>query len=71
MSGERDKYNDFIDPAARYEEFMLQIYDLWALAEEYGYSKEARGILNQARLMFMDEFQIRHPGAGSGRAIWK
>lgn len=71
MAGERDKYGDLIDPAERYQEFMLQIYDLWSLAEEYGYSKEAQGILNQARLMFMDEFQARHPGFGSGRATWR
>jgi hypothetical protein len=50
---------------------MLQIYDLWALAEKYGYANEARGILNQARLRFIDEFEARHPGFGSGRAVWK
>ena len=71
MAGERDKYCDLIDPAERYEEFMRQVYDLWSLAAEYGYSKEARGVLNQARLMFMDEFQARRPGFGSGRATWR
>jgi hypothetical protein len=71
MAGERDKYGDLIDPAARYQEFMLQLYDLWALAEEYGYSKEARAVLDRARLMFMAEFESRHPGFGSGRAVWK
>ncbi len=71
MPDERDKYGDLINPAERYQDFMLQIYDLWALAEQYGYSKEARGILNQARLVFMQEFQARHPGFGSGRAVWK
>ena len=50
---------------------MLQIYDLWALAEEFGYSKEARAVLNQARLTFMAEFEARHPGFGRGRAVWK
>ena len=50
---------------------MLQIYDLWALAEKYGYSKEARGILNQARLSFMEEFEVRYPGFGKGRALWR
>jgi hypothetical protein len=71
MAGERDKYGDLIDPAERFEEFMLQIYDLWALAEEYGYSKEARAVMNQARLMFLAEFEAKHPGFGSGRAVWK
>lgn len=71
MSGERDKYGDLVDPAERYQEFMLQVYDLWSLAEEYGYSKEAREVLNQARHMFMKEFEVRHPGYGRGRAVWK
>ena len=71
MTCEREKYGDLVDPAERYQEVMLQVYDLWAMAEEYGYSKEARSIFNQARLVFMDEFQARHPGFGSERAIWK
>ena len=71
MTGERDGYGDLIDPAERYQDFMLQIYDLWALAEEFGYSKEARAVLNQARLTFMAEFEARHPGFGKGRAVWK
>jgi hypothetical protein len=41
MPDERDKYGDLIDPAERYQDFMLQIYDLASLAEEYGYSTEA------------------------------
>ena len=71
MSSERDMHGDLIDPAERYQDFMRQIYDLWALAEKYGYSKEARGILNQARLSFMGEFEERHPGIGKGRALWR
>ncbi|TGN86451.1 hypothetical protein EOW77_0017655 [Bradyrhizobium yuanmingense] len=71
MAGKRDKYGHLVDPAERYQEFMLQVYDLWSLAEEYGYSKEARDILNQARLVFMDEFQARHPDFASGRAKWR
>ncbi len=39
MPDEGDKYGDLINSAERYQDFMLQIYDLWALAEEYGYSK--------------------------------
>jgi hypothetical protein len=50
---------------------MLQIYDLWSLANEFDYSNEARAALNQARLIFMSEFEYRHPGFGSGRAVWK
>jgi len=71
MAGERDTYGDLIDPAERYQDFMLQIYDLGSLAEEYGYSGEARVLLNRARLLFMTEFEARHPGFGSGRAVWK
>jgi hypothetical protein len=71
MPGERDKYGDLIDPAERYQDFMLQIYDLGSLAEEYGYSREAREVLEQARLMFLTEFEARHRWFGSGRAIWK
>ena len=71
MASDRDRYGDLVDPAERYEDFMLQMYDLWSLAEEYGYSKEARDILNQARLTFMSEFQARHPGFGRGRSVWK
>jgi hypothetical protein len=48
-----------------------QVYDLWSLAEEYGYSKEAREVLNQARHIFMKEFEARHPGVGQGRAVWE
>ena len=71
MANNRDRHGDLLDQAERYQDFMLRIYDLWALAEKYGYSREARDILNQARLKFMDEFQALHPGFGSGRAIWK
>ncbi|MCF2524316.1 hypothetical protein [Bradyrhizobium sp. G127] len=71
MAGERDKYGTLIDPAERYQDFMLAMYDLWSLAEEYGYSNEARATMNQARLSFMAEFEARHPGFGSGRAIWE
>jgi hypothetical protein len=71
MAGDRDTYGVLVDPAERYQDFMLQIYDLWALAEEFGYSKDARAVFNQSRLMFMAEFEAKHPGFGSGRADWK
>jgi hypothetical protein len=71
MEGERDIYGVLVDPAERYQDFMLQVYDLLALAEEFGYSKDARATLNKARHMFMAEFEARHPGFGSGRAVWK
>jgi hypothetical protein len=66
-----DRYGVLVDPAERYQDFMLQIYDLWSLANEFDYSNEARAALNQARLIFMSEFEYRHPGFGSGRAVWK
>ena len=71
MAGERDKYGVLVDPTERYQDFMLLLYDLWAFAEEPGYSEEARATLNQARLIFMAEFEARHPGRGSGRAAWR
>jgi hypothetical protein len=71
MVSDRDKYGVLVDPAERYQDFMLQVYDLWALAEEFGYSKEARAALNHARLIFMAEFEAKYPGRGSGRAVWK
>jgi hypothetical protein len=71
MTGEIDKYGVLVDPAERYQDFMLRLYDLWALAEEFGYSREAREILNEARLTFMAEFETSHPGYGTGRAVWK
>jgi hypothetical protein len=71
MSGERDRYGILVDPAEQYQEFMLELYDIEALAEELGYSKEAREVLHKARLMFLTEFKARHPGFGKGRAIWE
>jgi hypothetical protein len=71
MVGERDKYGVLLNPAERFQEFVLQMYDLWAVAEEYGYSNEARAVMNQARLMFIAEFEAKHPGFGTGRAVWK
>jgi hypothetical protein len=71
MSGERDRYGILVDPAEQYQEFMLELYDIEALAEELGYSKDAREILHKARLMFLNEFKARHPGFGKGRAIWE
>ena len=71
MEGKRDIYGVLVDPAERYQDFMLQVYDLWALAEEFDYSKDARAKLNEARHLFMTEFEAKHPGFGNGRAVWK
>ncbi|MBR0755587.1 hypothetical protein JQ604_25685 [Bradyrhizobium jicamae] len=71
MTGERDEYGILINPAEQYQEFMLSLYDLEALAEELEYSKEARDALHKARLSFMAEFKARHPGFGTGRAVWE
>jgi hypothetical protein len=50
---------------------MLELHDMLATAGDYGYSPEACQMLEQARLIFMDEFEARHPGYGKGRAVWR
>ncbi|WP_267381289.1 MULTISPECIES: hypothetical protein [unclassified Sphingomonas] len=67
---ETDEMGHILDPAERYQQIMLRLYDLLADTGDYGYSPDACARLNEARLMFMDEFQQRHPGYGKGRAIW-
>lgn len=71
MAGERDRYGILVDPAEQYQEFMLGIYDTEALARELGYSKQAVTLLRQARIAFLEEFKSKHPGYGTGRAIWE
>jgi len=68
---EIDEYGHIKDPAERYQQFMLRVYDILADAGDYGYSQAACELLSEARLMFMDEFEQRHPGYGKGRAIWR
>lgn len=68
---EVDEYGRIKDPAERYQQFMLGLHDLLAEAGDDGYSPEACQRLAEARLMFIDEFEQRHPGYGKGRAVWR
>lgn len=71
MSDALDEDGRVIDPAERYQQFMLAIFDLLAEAGDEGYSPEAGGKLAEARLLFMDEFEAKFPGYGKGRAVWR
>jgi hypothetical protein len=66
-----DEMGHIKHPAERYQQFMLRIYDMAADAGDYGYSPEALKKLHEARLLFMEEFESRHPGYGKGRAVWR
>jgi hypothetical protein len=68
---ETDEYGHIKDPAERYQQFMLMLHDILATGGDYGYSPAACERLAEARLMFMDEFEKRHPGYGKGRAVWR
>jgi hypothetical protein len=68
---ETDEMGHIKDPAERYQQFMLWLHDILAVAGDYGYSPEACQMLAQARLAFMYEFEARHPGYGKGRAVWR
>jgi hypothetical protein len=68
---ELDEMGHIADPAERYQQFMLGLHDMLADAGDYGYSEEACARLAEARLLFMDEFENRHPGYGKGRAVWR
>ena len=68
---ETDEMGHVKDPAERYPQFMLGLHDMLADAGDYGYSPEGCQLLAQARLAFMDEFEVRHPGYGKGRAVWR
>ena len=70
----RDIYGVPTDPADRYHEFLLGLYDIAAEASDAEYSSEALAVLRQARLMFMAEFENKFPGAAkvvTSRALWK
>ena len=68
---ETDEMGHIKDPAERYQQFMLGLHDMLADAGDYGYSSEACQMLAEARMAFMDEFEVRHPGYGKGRAVWR
>ncbi len=68
---EVDEYGRIKDEAERYQQFMLALRDILAEAGDDGYSPAACQRLAEARLLFMDEFEARHPGYGKGRAVWR
>lgn len=68
---EVDEMGHIKDPAERYQQFMLWMHDILAEAGDSEYSETACATLAEARLMFMNEFEARHPGYGKGRAVWR
>jgi hypothetical protein len=71
MSDEVDQYGRFVDLAEAFQQFMLGLYDLEDEARESGYSHAALLKLNEARLLFLAEFEAKFPGYGKGRAVWR
>lgn len=71
MAETYNRFGELVDPAEAYQQFMLRLYDTVTEADEEGYSAEACRRLEEVRLMFVDEFERRHPGYGKGRAIWR
>jgi hypothetical protein len=69
MSEERVQYGVPIDPAERMQQFMLALFDVMDEADLAGFPSELLDELNRVRLLFVDEFERRHPGYGKGRAI--
>lgn len=59
------------DSAQRMQEAMLGLYDLREELREAGFSGELLDQFEQMRVRFMDEFELRYPGYGSGRAVWR
>jgi hypothetical protein len=66
-----DQYGRHLDSAERYQGFMLRMFDTVEEAREAGFSEEATQRLNEARLLFLDEFETKFPGFGEGRAVWR
>jgi hypothetical protein len=71
VAEEFNRYGRILDPAERYQHFMLWLFDAVEESREAGFSDEATKRLNEARLLFMDEFEARFPGYGKGRAVWR
>ena len=71
MTGERDLYGKLINPTEASQEFMLGFADLVDEAALAGFSPKLIGRLREVRLLFVDEFEAKHPGCGKGRAVWR
>src|SRR5688572_1082765 len=57
-----DENGRLTDPAEWQQQFMLGLHDLWSDAAEAEFPRELIDELNQLRLRFMDEFEMRFPG---------
>lgn len=71
VSGELDELGLPADPAERMQQVLFGLYDLCDEAGEADFSQELLEQLHQVRLRFMDEFEQRFSGYGSGRALWR
>lgn len=69
MSEERDIYGVPVEPAERMQQVMLRLFDIIDDADQADFSSELLNELNEVRLRFLDEFEPRHPGYGTGRAV--
>lgn len=59
------------DCAEDFQQFMLSFYDLGTTGMELGADERALDLLRQARNILIDEFEVRFPGYGTGRAVWR
>ncbi|MGV7216553.1 hypothetical protein [Bradyrhizobium sp. UFLA05-112] len=57
--------------AEDYQQFMLALYDLIEDARNLGACGDGIETLKTARLLLLDDFEAKHPGYGSGRAVWR
>src|SRR4051812_33525167 len=57
MEGERNQMGRLIDPAERYHEFLLGLYDLEAEAIEEAYCHVGIDQLHEARIQFLEAFR--------------
>lgn len=71
MDVERDAYGVPVDPAERMQQVMLALFDLLDEAGQADFSEGLIGELDSIRRRFMDEFESRFPGYGTGRAVWR
>lgn len=54
-----------------YQQFMLGLYDLMEAARDIRACPDAIEMLKKARLLLLDDFEAKHPGFGTGRAVWR
>jgi hypothetical protein len=71
VSEEVDKWGFPVDPAERMQHTMLGFHDLIEEARDADFPNELLRDLEMLRLKFLDEFELRFPGYGKGRAAWR